>query len=106
MRMRSLTTRHVATFLRGLDRGEMSARRVNEHRQVSSAMFGYACRDDTYALAVNPVSATSKRREMPAAVLDYYEPDEIEARARAAETGRHREPSAAEIAEGERSWRK
>jgi hypothetical protein len=62
MRLRNVATQHVATFLRGLDGVGMSARWVNMHRQVVSAMFGYACRDDTYALAVNPVSATSKRR--------------------------------------------
>jgi len=50
-------------------------------------MFGYACREDTYGVAANPVSATTKPREMPAAVLDFYEPEEIEALARAAETG-------------------
>jgi integrase len=105
MRLRSVTTQHVAAFLRGLDRGGMSARWVNAHRQVLSAMFGYACRGDTYALAVNPVSATSKRRELPAAVLDYYEPDEIEALARAAHAGGHRAPSAVEVAEDERWWR-
>jgi hypothetical protein len=54
---------------------------------------------------VNPVSATSKRREMPAAALDHYEPDEIEALARAAQAGSHRAPSAAEIADDERAWR-
>jgi integrase len=105
MRLRSVTTQHVAAFLRGLDRGGMSARWVNMHRQVLSAMFGYACRDDTYALAVNPVRATTKRREPPAAVLDYYEPDEIEALARAAEKGGHRNPSAVGVAQDERAWR-
>jgi integrase len=38
-------------------------------------------------------------------VLDYYEPDEIEALPRAAEAGRHRGPSTVDIAEDERAWR-
>ena len=53
-------------------------------------MFAYAQREDTYALPHNPVTGTSKRREMPPAVLDFYEPEEIEALARAAEAGAHR----------------
>ena len=89
-RLRDVTTSQVATFLRGLDRSGMSARSVNKHRQVLAAMFAYACREDTYALPHNPVSATSKRREMPAAVLDFYEPEEIEALARTAADGAHR----------------
>ena len=50
-------------------------------------MFSYAQREDTYALAHNPVTATSKRRELPPAVLDFFEPEEIEALARAAQAG-------------------
>lgn len=58
-----------------------------------SAIFNYARRDDTYALAANPVSGTDKRREPPAAALDLFEPDEIEQLARAAAAGLHREPA-------------
>ena len=105
LRLRSVTTQHVATFLRGLDRDGMSARSVNKHRQLLSAMFGYACREDTYALAASPVNATNKRRELPAAVLDYYEPDEIEALADAAEGGGHRRPPAGELSDDEQAWR-
>jgi integrase len=105
LRLRSVTTKHVATFLRGLDRDGMSGRSVNKHRQLLSAMFGYACREDTYALAVNPVSGISKRRELPATVLDYYEPDEIEALAGAAQAGGHRRPPGGELSDDERAWR-
>ena len=104
-RVRTVTTSQVATFLRGLDREGMSARSVNKHRQVLAAMFAYACREDTYALPANPVSATTKRREMPAAVLDFYEPEEIEALARAAEAGAHRTPSTGPVSVEEREWR-
>ena len=104
-RLRDVTTSHVATFLRGLDRSGMSARSVNKHRQVLAAMFAYACREDTYALAANPVSATSKRREMPAAVLDFYEPEEIEALARTAADGAHRGRPAYGLDADELRWR-
>ncbi len=105
LRLRGVTPKHVATFLRGLDRGGMSARSVNKHRQVLGAMFGYACRDDTYALGVNPVSTTTKRREMPPAVLDYFEPDEVEALALTADAGAHRTLPAGELSGDEQAWR-
>jgi integrase len=105
LRLRNVTTSQVATFLRGLDRIGMGARSVNKHRQVLSAMFAYACREDTYALAANPVAGTSKRREMPAAVLDFFEPEEIEGLARAAAAGAHRDPCPFELDAGELEWR-
>jgi AbrB family looped-hinge helix DNA binding protein len=83
----------------------MSARSVNKHRQILAAMFAYACRDDTHALAVNPVRGTSKRREMPAAVLDFYEPEETEALARAAAAGAHRGSPGYGIDADEFEWR-
>ena len=64
-----------------------------------------ACREDTYALAVNPVRGTNKRREMPAAVLDFYEPEETEALARAAAAGAHRGNPAYGIDADELEWR-
>jgi integrase len=47
-------------------------------------------REDTYGIARNPAAGTTKRREPPPAVLDFYEPDEVETLARAAELGAHR----------------
>jgi site-specific recombinase XerD len=73
-----ITTREVSTFLRKLDTEGVSPRSVNKNRQVLSAIFGYACRVDTHGLPSNPVAATTKRREPPAAVLDFYEPEEVE----------------------------
>ena len=105
LRLRDVTTTQVAAFLRGLDRSGMSARSVNKHRQILAAMFAYACRDDTHALAVNPVRGTSKRREMPAAVLDFYEPEETEALARAAAAGAHRGSPGYGIDADEFEWR-
>jgi hypothetical protein len=70
----AIETADVSTFLRGLDRAGLMPRNVNKHRQVVSAIFTFAQREDTYALAANPVSATDKRCEAPASVLDYFEP--------------------------------
>lgn len=77
-------------LLRDEGREKLTARNVNKHRQVLAAMFGYACRADTYGLAMNPVAGTDKRREAPPARLDYYEVEEVEALARVCERGEHR----------------
>ncbi len=84
-----ITTREISDFLRELD-GETSPRMVNEHRSVLHSIFAYAMKPDTYALATNPVSGTDKRYIGPAAPLDHYEVDEVEALARACERGEQR----------------
>jgi integrase len=85
-----VTTAEVSRFLRELDREGLSPRNVNKHRQVLTALFGYACRADTYELAMNPAAATDQRREPAPAPLDYYEVEEVEALARACGTGKQR----------------
>ena len=87
---REITTRQVADYLRASTAPERSPRAVNKQRQVISAIFGYAMRDDTYTLSMNPVAGTSKRREPPPKVLDFYEPEEIEAMARTPRRAHHR----------------
>ena len=86
----AVTTAEVSRSLRGLDREKLTPRNVNKHRQVLAAMFGYACRADTYGLATNPVASKDKRREPPPARLDYYEVEEVEALAHVCERGGHR----------------
>jgi integrase/recombinase XerC len=86
----AVKTRDVSLFLRSLDESGLTPRNVNKHRQVLGAIFAYAGREDTLALADNPVNATDKRRESPPAALDYYEVEEVEALARACEHGEHR----------------
>jgi integrase len=87
----AITTKDVADYLRRLDKAGATPRTVNKHRQVISAIYGYGMREDTYRLTLNPAAATTKRREPPLAVLDFYETEEVEAIARAAEAGAHRE---------------
>jgi integrase len=89
-----VTTTDVSRFLRSLDAEGFTPRNVNKYRQVLQAMFAYACRSDTFALASNPVDLTDKRREASPAALDYYEVEEVEALARVCEQGAHR-PTAA-----------
>jgi integrase len=95
---REITTRDVAKYLRGLDTAGARPRTVNKHRQVVSAVYGYGMREDAYALSANPAAATNKRREPPPAVLDFYEPEEVEALARAAERGAHQDAELYRIA--------
>lgn len=59
----------------------------------------------TYALAANPIEGTEKRREAPPAVLDFYEPEEVEAVARAAAAGRHRGAPPNDLSDDERAAR-
>jgi integrase len=104
-RAREISTREVAEHLRQLDRGGSSPRTVNKHRQVISAVYGYAMREDSHGMTDNPAAATSRRREPPPAVLDFYEPEEIEAIARAAEQGVHRNVSKLRLDAAERRAR-
>jgi hypothetical protein len=57
-----ITTREIAVFLRDLDDRGCKPRTVNRHRQLISAAFNYAMRDDTYGFAHNPAVNTTKRK--------------------------------------------
>jgi len=103
--VKDLTTRDIAEYLRSLDQAGASPRTVNKHRQVISAVFSFGMREDTYRLPANPVAATNKRREPPAAVLDFYEPEEVEAIARSAASGAHRNVTKLRLNEAERAAR-
>ena len=100
-----ITTKEISELLRQLDGSDVSPRTVNKHRQLLSAIFNYARREDTHAIPANPVEATIKRREPPPAVLDFYEPEEIEALAQAAADGQHRGPQPKDLAAEEIAWR-
>ena len=104
-RVTELTTRDIAEYLRSLERDGAAPRTVNKHRQVISAVFSFGMREDTYRLPANPASGTNKRREPPPAVLDFYEPEEVEALARAAETGAHRNVTRLRLDDDERAAR-
>jgi integrase len=101
-----VTTREVSAFLRELDDSGVSPRTVNKYRQMLSAIFNYGRRADAHSLAANPVEATTKRREPPPAVLDFYEPEEIEKLAQAAADGWHHGPLPARLEPEEIAWRR
>ncbi|MFZ0088864.1 MAG: hypothetical protein WAL63_05125, partial [Solirubrobacteraceae bacterium] len=101
----AITTKGIADYLRRLDRAGATARTVNKHRQVLSAIYGYAMREDSHRLTLNPAAATSRRREPPPSVLDFYEPEEVESIARAPDAGGHRAISRLTYDEAKRAAR-
>jgi integrase len=91
-RLTAITTAVVSRWLVALDRDPaLSVRSVNKHRHIVGAIFMYACRQDTFALAVNPASATEKRREADFAEIVTYSPAEVFAISRALGAGHHRD---------------
>jgi hypothetical protein len=88
----AITTREMARWLHELDADPLlSARAVNQHRQVLCSIYRYACREDTFGLAENPADRTEKRREADPGEIVTYTPAEVEAIARAAAMGAHRD---------------
>lgn len=89
-RLVAIKTKDVKSFLAKLDRADISARTVNVHREVLHALFEFARREDSFALASNPVAGTSKRPEDGAKPIETFEPDEVRQIAAAASAGLHR----------------
>ncbi len=78
--LQSITTAQVERFLARLDTEPISKRSVNKHRQVVCSILEHAVRQpDRFGIAGNVARATAKRREPPAGVLDFYEPEEVAA---------------------------
>lgn len=100
-----ITTRQVSALLLAVQEAGASPRTVNKRRQLLSAIFNYGRREDTFALPANPAEGTTKRREPPPAVLDFYEPEEVEQLASVAAAGAHRGPQPADLDGGEIEWR-
>jgi integrase len=102
---RRITTRRVAELLDAVQDSGASPRTVNLYRQTVLAIFNYGLREDTFGLPANPATATTKRREPPPAVLDFYEPEEVEQLASAAAAGAHRGQQPASLEPDEIEWR-
>lgn len=71
---------------------DASARTVNKHRDLVSAIFGYGMRESTFGLPGNPARGADKRRQPHPGPLVYYRVEEVEALARALADGAHRTP--------------
>ena len=106
-KLRSITTAQVERFLARLDREPVSKRSINKHRQLICSVLEHAVRrPDRFGISENVARATAKRREAPPGVLDFYEPEEVAALARAAREGRHRDPSRPAVSDDERRERR
>jgi len=104
-----VTPADVERLLRELDRSKIAARTVNKHREIVSAVYGFAChpsRREEFGVRENPASATDKRREPEPDVLDYYTPEEVEALARTLAAGEHRDPSRSAVSDEEVALRR
>jgi len=100
--LRSITTGQVERFLARLDTEPISKRTVNKHRQVICSILEHAARrPERFGITENVARATAKRREPAAGVLDFYEPEEVAALARAAREGRHRDPRRPAVSDDE-----
>jgi integrase len=98
----SITTREVARWLTELDRDPaLTPRAVNLYRQVMLSIYVHACREDTFGLAFNPVAGTEKRREPDPKEIITYTAAEVEAIARAAAAGAHRDVSRVRLGDEE-----
>jgi integrase len=94
-----VTVREVEALLAEVSASGASARTVNKHRAIVSAIFNYGARESTFNLPSNPARGADKRREPHRGALVYYRVEEVEALAE----GRHREPSRQqEVGEQER----
>jgi integrase len=85
-----VTTAQIEALLVAHAREGVGARSVNKHRQVLSAIFNFGLRPETAArsqLTSNPAAATQKRREDGPARLEVFSVEQVEALARAAESG-------------------
>ncbi len=102
----AITTSDIDRFLARLDaEPTMGPRTVNKHRQVLAAVFEHALRDESIGLTVNPARATDKRREPDDKPIEFYEPEEVMALARAACGGLHRDPRRAAVTPEEQAER-
>jgi integrase len=101
-----ITVREVEALLAKVSKTGASARTVNKHRAIVSAVFNYGIRESTFNLPSNPARAADKRREPHRSALVYYSVEEVEALARALAKGRHREASTHEASDQERDARR
>lgn len=85
-----ITARDVDALLTTVSKAGGSARSVNKHREMVSAIFNYGMKATAFALPANPAAHTDKRKEPQPGALVFYTPEEVEALARAFADGRHR----------------
>lgn len=99
-----VTTAQVEALLVAHAREGVGMRSVNKHRQVLCAIFNFGLRPeqrDRWGLTHNPAAQAAKRREDGPPRLEVFTVEQIEALARAAESGNWRGPRDYTTSEGE-----
>jgi integrase len=86
-----ITAKDVEALLVKVSKSGGSARNVNKHRAVVSAIFNFGIKESAFGLPSNPAALTDKRKEAQPGALVFYSPAEIETLARALHDGKHRE---------------
>jgi integrase len=97
-----ITREQVERWLAKMDHEAISKRTINKHRQLVCSVLGYAAQHpERYGVTENVAARTAKRREADPGVLDFYEPEEVFALARAARQGAHRDPRRPAVSDAE-----
>ncbi|HEX5898744.1 MAG TPA: hypothetical protein VFY32_05045 [Solirubrobacteraceae bacterium] len=103
----SITTTQVERWLETLDAEDISKCTVNTYRQLVCSVLEHAARrPERYGISTNVARLTPKRREPDPGVLDFYEPEEVAALARAARAGAHRDPTRPAVSQAEMDERR
>jgi integrase len=98
----SITTTQVERWLETLDAEDISKRTVNTYRQLMCSVLEHATRrPERHGISTNVARLTPKRREPDPGVLDFYEPEEVAALARAPRAGAHRDPTRPAVSQAE-----
>ena len=90
-----VTTARIEALLLAHAREGVGARSVNKHRQVLCAIFNFGLRPEQaerWCLTSNSAAAAAKRREAPPPRFEVFTVEQIEALARAAQSGAWRGP--------------
>lgn len=96
-----ISTREINQLLREISGTGVSPRTVNKARQLICAIFNYGMRPATWKLKENPATFADRRREPTPGPLPYYSVEQVEALARAFESGAHRDDTAQGVGEDE-----
>ena len=96
-----ISTREINQLLREIAGTGVSPRTVNKARQLICAIFNYGMRPATWALKENPVTFADRRREPVPGPVPYFSVEQVEALARALESGAHRDGAAQGVGDEE-----